>query len=101
VNGGGKWVPLKGNFPVIAVRDLVIHRRENDLVVGTFGRGIYILDNYTPLRLLKPEMLQQESVLFPVKDAMMYIAAGEGSRFRARRSTRPTTRPSARRSLTT
>ena len=85
VNGGGKWVPLKGNFPVIAVRDLVIHRRENDLVVGTFGRGIYILDNYTPLRLLKPEMLQQESVLFPVKDAMMYIVAqplgGRGKSF--------------------
>lgn len=75
VNGGGKWVPLKGNFPVIAVRDLVIQRRENDLVVGTFGRGIYILDNYTPLRVLKPEMLQQESVLFPVKDAMMYIVS--------------------------
>ncbi|MCA1616205.1 MAG: glycosyl hydrolase, partial [Acidobacteria bacterium] len=75
VNGGGKWVPLKGNFPVIAVRDLVIQRRENDLVVGTFGRGIYVLDNYTPLRVLKPEMLQQESVLFPVKDAMMYIVS--------------------------
>ncbi len=75
VNGGGKWVQLKGNFPVIAVRDLVIQRRENDLVVGTFGRGIYILDNYTPLRQLKPEMLQQESVLFPVKDAMMYIVS--------------------------
>ena len=46
-------------MPTIAVRDLAIQRRENDLVVGTFGRGIYILDNYTPLRLITPEMLQE------------------------------------------
>src|SRR5207249_7385640 len=50
-------------------------KRENDLVVGTFGRGIYILDNYTPLRLLRPETLKQEAQLFPVKDALMYIQA--------------------------
>src|SRR4030095_2576580 len=46
---------------------------ENDLIVGTFGRGIYILDNYTSLRLLRPEMLKQDAQLFPVKNALMYI----------------------------
>ncbi|HEY9281903.1 MAG TPA: hypothetical protein VIP46_00465 [Pyrinomonadaceae bacterium] len=75
IDGGGKWVQLRGNFPVIAVRDIVPQRRENDLVVGTFGRGIYILDNYTPLRALKPETLRQEAALWPVKDAMMYIVS--------------------------
>jgi photosystem II stability/assembly factor-like uncharacterized protein len=75
VDGGAKWVQLRGNFPTIAVRDLVIQRRENDLVVGTFGRGIYILDDYTPLRVLRPETLRQEAALFPVKDAMMYIVS--------------------------
>src|SRR5207245_7773755 len=59
--------------------------RENDLVVGTFGRGFYILDNYTPLRSIKPETLKQEAVLFPVKDALMYIQAqpigGRGKSF--------------------
>src|SRR5205814_8463481 len=64
---------------------LAIQRRENDLVVGTFGRGIYILDNYAPLRLVKPEMLKQDSLLFPVKDALMYIQAqpigGRGKSF--------------------
>ncbi len=70
---GKHWIQLKGNFPTIAVRDLVIQRRENDLVVGTFGRGIYILDNYTPLRLISEEMLKKEAVLFPVKDAWMFI----------------------------
>ena len=75
IDGGQKWIQLKGGLPTIAVRDLVIQKRENDLVVGTFGRGIYILDNYTPLRLLKPEMLHQEAAVFPVKDALMYIQA--------------------------
>jgi len=73
IDGGQKWIQLKGGLPTIAVRDLVIQKRENDLVVGTFGRGIYILDNYTPLRTLKPEMLRQEAAVFPVKDALMYI----------------------------
>ena len=85
VNGGQKWVQLKGGLPTIAVRDIAIQRRENDLVVGTFGRGIYILDNYTPLRALRPEMLAQEAVLFPAKDGMLYVEAqplgGRGKSF--------------------
>jgi hypothetical protein len=72
-NGGQKWTQLKGGLPTIAVRDLAIQKRENDLVIGTFGRGIYILDNYAPLRTIRPETLNQEGVLFPVKDALMYI----------------------------
>jgi len=75
IDGGQKWIQLKGGLPTIQVRDLTIQKRENDLVVGTFGRGIYILDNYTPLRLLRPEMLKQDAELFPVKDALMYIQA--------------------------
>jgi photosystem II stability/assembly factor-like uncharacterized protein len=85
IDGGQKWIQLKGGLPTIQVRDLTIQKRENDLVVGTFGRGIYILDNYTALRLLKPEMLKQEAALFPVKDALMYIQAqplgGRGKSF--------------------
>lgn len=85
IDGGQKWVQLKGGLPTIQVRDLTIQRRENDLVVGTFGRGVYILDNYTPLRLLRPEMLKQDAQLFPVKDALMYIQSqplgGRGKSF--------------------
>jgi photosystem II stability/assembly factor-like uncharacterized protein len=85
VDGGKKWVQLKGGFPTISVHDLNIQKRENDLVVGTFGRSIYILDNYAPLRSVKPETLAQEAVLFPVKDAMMYIQSqplgGRGKSF--------------------
>ncbi|MDQ1523994.1 MAG: hypothetical protein QOE47_1918 [Pyrinomonadaceae bacterium] len=85
VNGGQKWVQLKGNFPIIAVRDITVQKRENDLVIGTFGRGIYVLDNYAPLRLVSAEMLRGESFLFPVKDALMYIQSqplgGRGKSF--------------------
>lgn len=85
IDGGQKWTQLKGGLPTIQVRDLTIQKRENDLVVGTFGRGIYILDNYSPLRLLKPEMLKQEAQLFPVKDALLYIQSqplgGRGKSF--------------------
>ena len=85
VDGGQKWIQLKGGLPTIAVRDLNIQKREDDLVVGTFGRGIYILDNYSALRSIKPEALRQESILFPVKDALMYIQSqplgGRGKSF--------------------
>jgi hypothetical protein len=73
--GGEKWIKLTGGLPNIQVRDLAIQKRENDLVVGTFGRGIYILDDYTPLRGLTPETLKQESALFPVRNALSYIPA--------------------------
>jgi photosystem II stability/assembly factor-like uncharacterized protein len=73
IDGGKKWIQLKGGLPTIAVRDLAIQRQMNDLVVGTFGRGIYVLDDYTPLRDLKPEALDQDALLLPVKNALMYI----------------------------
>ena len=89
IDGGKKWIQLKGGLPTIAVADLNIQKRENDLIVGTFGRGIYILDNYTPLRLLKPEMLRQDAAVFPVKDALMYIQSqplgGRGKSFQGER----------------
>jgi photosystem II stability/assembly factor-like uncharacterized protein len=85
VDGGKKWIQLKGGLPTISVRDLAIQKRENDLVVATFGRSLYILDNYTPLRAFRPDVLSQEAVLFPVKDSMMYIQSqplgGRGKSF--------------------
>lgn len=73
IDGGTKWIQLKGGLPTIAVKDIAIQKRENDLVLGTFGRGFYILDDYTPLRALTPGHLEKEAVLFPVKEAPMYI----------------------------
>ncbi|HMF11048.1 MAG TPA: hypothetical protein VKE94_02045, partial [Gemmataceae bacterium] len=73
VEGGKKWVRLRGGLPTISVKDLAIQKQENDLAVGTFGRGIYILDDYTPLRGLTAETLKKDCVLFPVKTALQYI----------------------------
>lgn len=72
-DGGGSWHQLKGNFPTIAVRDLEIQRRETDLVVGTFGRGIYILDDYSPLRTSNSSLSETDAHLFDVKDPWLYI----------------------------
>jgi hypothetical protein len=72
-DGGKKWVQLKGGLPVVSVRDLAIQKREGDLVVGTFGRGIYILDDYSPLRASRPADLEQDSLVFPVKRALGYV----------------------------
>jgi hypothetical protein len=55
------------------VRDIAIQQRENDLVLGTFGRGFYILDDYTPLRYLDTQTLDKEGHIFPVKDAWMFV----------------------------
>ncbi|MCK5840052.1 MAG: hypothetical protein KAG99_09385, partial [Bacteroidales bacterium] len=72
-NGGENWVLLKSGIPTIAVRDMVIQERENDLVLATFGRGFYILDDYSPLREVTAELMEKEGYIFPVKDALMYV----------------------------
>ena len=76
VDGGVNWVQLKSGLPTIKVPDIVIQEREKDLVLATFGRGFYILDDYSPLRLVDKEFLNKESFIFPVKDALMYIQKG-------------------------
>ncbi len=77
-NGGKNWHKLAG-LPTIAVRDLEIQRRENDLVAATFGRGFYILDDYTPIRLANDDILAKDAYIFPVRDARLYIPAGYNS----------------------
>lgn len=72
VNGGQEWVELEGGMPTIAIRDMVIQREKDDLVAGSFGRGIFILDDYTALREVSSEMLNQEAKLFQPRDAYWY-----------------------------
>ena len=73
VDSGKQWIELKGGTPTIPFRDLAIQRRENDLVGATFGRGFYVLDDYTALRHVSEQSLQQEADLYPVRDAWWYI----------------------------
>ncbi len=70
------WVKLKAGIPAsVQVTDIDLQPDENDLVVGTFGRGVYILDDYSPLRHLDAGTLDSDSALFPVADASMFVQA--------------------------
>jgi photosystem II stability/assembly factor-like uncharacterized protein len=72
IDGGQNWVQLKGGFPTMQARDLHIQRRENDLVVGTFGRGAFVLDDYSALRELTPEAFTETGRLLPLRDAYLF-----------------------------
>lgn len=64
VNGGKTWTQMMNGMPTVAVHDLLIHPRDNDLVAGTHGRGVWILDDITPLQQLSQEKLENEAYLF-------------------------------------
>jgi photosystem II stability/assembly factor-like uncharacterized protein len=72
-DGGKNWIQLKGGLPVIAIRDVKIQERENDLVLASFGRGFYILDDYSVLREATASTFTKEAHIFPVADALLYI----------------------------
>jgi photosystem II stability/assembly factor-like uncharacterized protein len=75
IDGGKKWVQIKKGIPTIQVKDLTIQKRENDLVVATFGRGFYVLDNYSSLRKLSKDIESKEAHLFDINEALLYFPA--------------------------
>ena len=72
-DGGTKWHRMKNGLPTIQVKDLVIQKANNDLVVGTFGRGFYVLDNFAPLRDLTPAAMAKPAFLAAPADAVAYV----------------------------
>jgi photosystem II stability/assembly factor-like uncharacterized protein len=72
-DGGQNWIALKAGLPTVAVRDMDIQRRENDLVLATFGRGFYVLDDYSALRSINDAALDAPAAIFPVKDALLFV----------------------------
>jgi photosystem II stability/assembly factor-like uncharacterized protein len=79
LDGGKQWVQYKGgDFPDVAVRDLAIHPRDNDLVIATHGRGIWIIDDITPLRALTPETLAKDAGFISARPTVQAISAGGG-----------------------
>ncbi len=70
-DGGMKWRAMKGGLPTIAIRDLAIQKREDDLVLASFGRGFYVLDDYSSLRHLK-EAVEDSFYLFAIRKAYQY-----------------------------
>ena len=71
-DGGRTWIPFKGEFPTVAVRDVQIHPREHDLVIGTHGRGVWIVDDIRPLERLTAEAAKSDALLFDVKDTVLF-----------------------------
>ena len=78
-DGGQHWARYRGSeFPSVAVRDIVVHPRENDLVLATHGRGIWVIDDITPLRALTPELMQQQVSFIAGRPTIQYINAEGG-----------------------
>jgi len=73
-NGGNHWVSIRNNLPPAAVRDIVVHPRDNDMIIGTHGRGAYILDNITPIQQLA-QALAGDAYLFDIQPAMRHQLA--------------------------
>ena len=73
VDGGENWTEMSSGLPTISLRDVTIQRRENDLVAASFGRGFYVLDDYTPLRDIDPEALEEDAMLWPGRKAWWYM----------------------------
>jgi len=71
-DGGGTWQRLRAGIPSVAVRDIQLQRRENDLVAATFGRGLYIIDDYSPLRVLAARQQNADGVLAPPRPTRVY-----------------------------
>jgi len=78
VDGGKKWVPFKNSMPWVKVTDLAIHPRENDLVVATYGRGLWIA-NITPLQEMTASVLGQDAFLFEIKPQVQRVTGGIGN----------------------
>ena len=72
LDGGKNWMKFMNGMPMTSVRDIAIQKRENDLVVATFGRGFYVMDDYSPLQKMKREELDQPAVIFPAKDGLVF-----------------------------
>ena len=81
VDGGERWIKIRGGMPPIPIRDLAIQKRESDLAAASFGRGFFILDDYSPLRQITPQLLESEGALFApgrkarIFDELRYYAA--------------------------
>jgi hypothetical protein len=76
VDGGRNWTQLKGGMPTTQVRDLTLHKRESDVVMGTFGRGFFVLDDYSAFREITPQSLNEEARLYPLRHAYNFQPGG-------------------------
>ncbi|MFQ6108604.1 MAG: WD40/YVTN/BNR-like repeat-containing protein [Candidatus Aminicenantales bacterium] len=77
LDGGQTWFSLQNNLPTVAVRDIAIHPRENDLIIGTHGRGIWILDDISPFQEMSEEVLAQDAHLFSIRPTTAFFRSSK------------------------
>jgi photosystem II stability/assembly factor-like uncharacterized protein len=74
IDGGREWRPFMSGLPTVRVDDILVHPRDNDLIIGTHGRGIYILDDITPLQQLgRSKVLDTDAFLFDVRAGTQWL----------------------------
>ncbi len=77
-DGGKNWAQFKENFPPVPVYDVAVHSREGDAIIGTHGRGVYIIDDLTPLRALRSDTLARDVVMLPSRPSVLKVPAFAG-----------------------
>ncbi len=80
VNGGREWKRFMTGLPTVRVDDLLVHPRDNDLIVGTHGRSIWIIDDITPLQQMTEPVMTADAHLFDIRPATRWISDTQGSR---------------------
>ncbi len=81
IDGGASWRALMNGMPTVAVHDLVIHPRDNDLIAGTHGRGLYILDDITALQQLTPGVTSANLHVFAQRPATRWVDNSRGGQY--------------------
>jgi photosystem II stability/assembly factor-like uncharacterized protein len=78
LDAGKNWAQFKENFPPVPVHDIALHPRDGDAIIGTHGRGVYIIDDLSPLRALTPDQLAKDVVMLPSRPSLLRIPAYGG-----------------------
>jgi hypothetical protein len=78
IDGGGRWLKMNNNMPNVPVHDLLVHRRDNDLILASYGRGIWVT-NVAPLQELGAAVLEKDAHLFAVEPGVQRITWSFGS----------------------
>jgi photosystem II stability/assembly factor-like uncharacterized protein len=81
LDSGESWFSLKNNLPTVAVRDIAVHPRENDLIIGTHGRGIWIIDDISPLQEMTREVFDSDFHLFSIRPTTQFLQSSRGESY--------------------
>jgi hypothetical protein len=73
MDGGKNWQKFMNNLPTVRVDDILVHPRDNDLIVGTHGRSVWIADDITPLQQMTAEVRDEDAALFDMRPVVAWV----------------------------